>query len=230
MKNFTSIVMITVLTIVFSGLITPLEISAEDEKPKKKSKLLIELDKTAIALKLPPLSGVNPSVTKSEIDLIIYKEIEEAGVPAFEEERLLDEAGKKYNLWKIGDEIKTIDGQGYKREGKLLEKNSKYIKIGTDRIFTIDFSNQMLPHLSETHRQAAIDKFMEEKKRVYRLKRRNFKEKLRENTKLKYYKEYGFVNYAYKWLDYKTYKEFLMKELVLRNKKQALLKAKKEAE
>jgi len=230
MKSFTRRVTATVLTIVLSGIITPLGISAQDDKPKKKSKLLIELDKTATALKLPPLSGVDSSVTKGEVDLIIYKEIAEAGIPAFEEERLKAEVEKKYNLWKIGDEIKTIDAQGFLREGKLTEKNGKYIKIGDTRIFTIDFSEQMLPHLSEKHKQAAVDKFMDDKKRVYRLKRRDFKEKLRKSTKLKYYKKYGFVNYGDKWLDYKTYKAFLTKGNLLRKKKLELLKAKKEAE
>jgi hypothetical protein len=88
----------------------------------------------------------------------------------------------------------------------------------------------MLAHLDDAHHKLAVDKYVAARKKVYYQKRRNFKTRLRDSVKAKYYKKYGFVNCAYKWLDYETYRKLLEHEKLKRDKKLDLLKKKREAE
>jgi phosphatidylserine decarboxylase precursor len=187
------------------------------------------LDKLAELLKLPPLSQVDKSVTKNQVDMMIYKEIEESGMPTFDDKKVREEAEKKFKLWKIGDQVQGVDTQGYKHEGVLKEKSGRYVKIGTIRIFSVDLSPDMLAHLDAKHQKVAVDKYIAGKKKIYYQKKRNFKTKLRDSVKAKYYKKYGFVCHSYKWMDYNTYRQLLERELIRRKRKQAL-KKKRDAE
>jgi phosphatidylserine decarboxylase precursor len=201
-----------------------------DKKHIEEVGKLEELDRLAESLKLPPLSQIDSSVTKNQVEMMIYKEIEESGMPTFDEKKVRKDAEAKFKLWKIGDEVKTVDAQGYKHEGKLQEKNGRYVKIESIKVFSVDIPPSMLAHLDDAHHKLAVDKYVAARKKVYYQKRRNFKTRLRDSVKAKYYKKYGFVNCAYKWLDYETYRKLLEHEKLKRDKKLDLLKKKREAE
>jgi len=189
-----------------------------------------ELDRLAESLNLPPLSQIDRSVTKDQVDMMIYKKIAESGMPTFDEKKVRKDAEKKFKLWEIGEEVKAVDSQGYKHEGVLQEKSGRYVKIESIKIFSVDLSPSMLSHLDKAHQKVAIDKYVSGRKKVYYQKKRNFKIQLRDSIKVKYYKKYGFVNYAYKWLDYETYRKLLEGEKVRQAQKLALLKKRREAE
>ena len=198
-----------------------------DKKFMTEQNELIELDKFARSLNMPPLSQIDKTVTKEQVEMMIYKEIEASSLPEFKLEPVKKAAEAKYKLWKIGDEVKTVDAQGYKHEGKLKEKNGRYVTIGTIKIYTVDISDTMLAHLYEKNQQIAIRKYIALRKKIYYQRKRNHREQLRDSVKLKYYKKYGFVHHAYKWLDYKAYYNLLKRGKERRDKKRALIEAEK---
>ena len=195
-----------------------------------KQKEIFELDEFARSLKMPPLSQVDKTVTKEQVEMMIYKEIKASDLPEFNLEAVKKAAEARYKLWKIGDKVKTVDAHGYTHEGELKEKNGRYVKIGTVKIFTVDISESMLSHLNEKHQQLAVDEYISSRKKIYYQKKRNHREQIRDSVKSKYYKKYGFVHHAYKWLDYETYYNLLKRSKERRDKKRALMEAKKREE
>ena len=187
------------------------------------------LDAFALSLKLPPLSQIDKTVTKDQVEMMIYKEINASAMPPFDDKKIRKEAEAKYKLWKIGDMVKAVDTQGYKHEGKLEENNGRYVKIASVKIYAVDISPSMLSHLYEKHRNVAVDNYVKARKKVYYQKRRTYKEKLRDRVKAKYYKKYGLVSYKYKWWDYATYRQLLERGKIKFDKQRALMKAKQDA-
>ena len=191
---------------------------------------VLALDEFAESLHLPPLSAIDKSVTLEQVDMMIYKEINSSGMPAFDEKKVREEAEKKYPLWNIGDKVVAIDAQGYKHEGKLEDKGTRYITIGGSKIYAVDVSQSMLTHLYEENRNAAIDSYIKARKKIYYQKRRTYKETLREEVKNKYYSKYSLVFYHNKWWDYAHYRVLLERGKEKYDQKRALLKAAEDAQ
>ena len=196
----------------------------EQEKLKKKKELEL-LDKIALAHKLPPLSKIDSSVTKEQVDLMVYKKVSEAAIPKFPEDKYRKAAEAKYPLWKVGDTIKTIDAQGYKHEGEVKVMNTRYVRIGDRAIYAVDFSGEMLPHLNKENRQKAIDKYINEKKKIYLVNKRSIKAEVRTKARMELYGKYGFVFFRDKWLDYEKYHALLLKAKQRMDKIEKLRKA-----
>ncbi len=190
---------------------------------------IVNLDVFARSFDLPPLSQIDKTVTTAQVDLMIYKKIKATEMAPFDTEKIRKEAEVKYKLWKIGDEVKAVDAQGYKHDGELKEKNGSYVNIASVKIYAVDFSPSMLIHLFEKHRLSAIDNYIKSRKKLYYLKRRTYRKEVSERVALEYYKKYTFAHCRDKWWDYATYRAFLERGKVKYDKKRALKKAKNEA-
>ena len=188
------------------------------------------LDAFAKSLKLPPLSKIDKSVTLEQVEMMIYKEINSSGMPAFDEKKVRSEAEKKYPLWKVGDHITAIDAQGYKHEGELKYKGTRYVTIGESKVYAVDISPSMLTHLYEEHRNVAIDNYIRARKKIYYQKRRTYKEKLREEVKNKYYSKYSLVFCHNRWWDYAHYRALLERGKERYDKRASSMKAAEEAQ
>jgi len=108
-----------------------------------------------------------------------------ASYPVFDEEKAIKEAGKRFPLIKVGEEVSVL----YRRreaKGKFYGIERNILKIGGKKVPLMDINQSLVSRFSPEENKKVRDQFIKQQKLDYYAKRRDFVRDSRENLYLKY--------------------------------------------
>lgn len=131
----------------------------------------------------------------------------------FDTDLLSKEAEKKFRVWSVGDTIEVVDGRGRRLSGKLSRVNRAYLQVGSTRVNSVDFTEEIWAHINQNKSDLAQLEYVEQHREEHDAKLRQIRWESRPKAGELLFRKHGFILHEGKWLTDEECRDLLHAEL-----------------